>query len=375
MRNEIAATREAGHETFALAFHHGQVTAEEDTANRALAGRFVSVRRTSFPAASLRHPVAPYQVSSRLDAGPALREAIGWRPDLIICHHEWTLPAALQVTRAVPGVPVVLRAHNDELRYYRDLRRSGRGVRLAYYAAEYARVRRFLGAAGRFGIAEVWYMSADDVSSGWAHIPHRVIPPIMYTTPVDAGASAGAPTVLFVGSLDIPHAVAGLEWFLERAWPGIVSHVPDARFVVAGRRPSPQLVRAIEQTPGTKLLPNPETLDGVFAGARIFVNPVFSGSGVNLKLGEPMRRALPIVTTTVGARGLDGVSGSFGIADAPDGFARACAGLLADDVAWEAARAGLVATRTRYSAEAVGAAVGAAILGHARGAVPRQAMP
>jgi hypothetical protein len=44
----------------------------EEAANRELAGGFAAVRRTSIAAASLRHPFAPYQLSSRLDGGLAL---------------------------------------------------------------------------------------------------------------------------------------------------------------------------------------------------------------------------------------------------------------------------------------------------------------
>jgi glycosyltransferase involved in cell wall biosynthesis len=212
-------------------------------------------------------------------------------------------------------------------------------------------------------------MSADDVSANWRHIPHRVIPPIMYAGPEAGHPEAPVPQtrdVLFVGSLDVPHAVAGLEWFLRLAWPRIRAGAPGARFVVAGRRPSPRLIRAVDETPGVLLVPDPEILDDVFAEARIFVNPVFAGSGVNLKLGEPMRRAVPVVTTTVGVRGLGVMDGGFAVSDTPEGFSKACLDLLHRDDLWSRARAGLLAARGPYSATAVGQAIATAILGQAQ---------
>ncbi len=360
MRNEILATRAAGHDVFALAFHHGTLSPQELRSNQDLAGSFAASRRKSFAAATMDGPFLPYQVSSRVAEESALRAAIAWQPDLVICHHEWTLPTGAAISEARGGIPLIVRAHNDEHRYYKDLMRTGRGVRAPYYAAEFARVRRFLNTIGKFAVTEIWYMSEDDAASGPAGIAQRVIPPVMFSGSVTA--STGQPpgqAVTFVGSLDVPHAVAGLQWFLTQAWPLVQTHHRGARLVIAGRRPTAQLASLIEATPNAELVANPESLDEVFAACRVFINPVFAGSGVNLKLGEPLRRALPVVTTTVGARGLP--AASFSIADDAEGFAKACARLLADDVAWHEASKGMLAARQSYSLDAVGSLIGAAI--------------
>jgi glycosyltransferase involved in cell wall biosynthesis len=367
MRNEVATMRAAGHEAFVLGFHLGELTPAARAVNQDFAGTFVATQRKSLIRATMSNPLLPYQVSSRTDADIGLAQAKAWQPDLVVCHHEWTLPVAFKLRRELGELPVVLRAHNDELRYYRDLLRAAKGLRAPYLLAEYLRIRKFLGAIRDYPLAEIWFMSPDDVAPRFGQIPHEIIPPIMYNAPVPDGLGVGGQqsrTVTFVGSLDVPHAIQGIEWFLTEAWPKVLARVPDARFVVAGRRPGPELIRLAGQTPNATLIPDPEDIDDVLAGSRVFVNPVFAGSGVNLKLGDPMRWGIPIVTTTVGARGLSDMRGALSVGDTPDTFADRCAVLLGDDAAWWEAKNNLVALRGAYSAASVGAHLTAAVLRH-----------
>jgi hypothetical protein len=362
MRNEVAAMRAAGHDVFVLAFHHGRLSAADRSANRDLASVFVASRRTSFTRATVRRPFLPYQVASRRGVAD-LDPVLAWEPQVIVCHHEWTLPVALRVRQTLGRTPIVLRAHNNELRYYRDLARSARGARAPYLFAEYLRIRRYLETARRYPVSEVWFMSPEDAGPTWAHVPSSVIPPVMFDAPLPdtAGEAERSSTVAFLGSLDVPHAVRGLEWFLGEVWPQVLARVPDATFTVAGRRPGPRVVRRVQRGHRVVLRPDPANPSEVLAGCRVFVNPVLAGSGVNLKLGEPMRRAVPIVTTSLGARGLDEVRDALGVADTPGDFARLCAALLSDDAEWRRAGQRLAELRGAYSADAVGKQLDAAV--------------
>ncbi|MFI6762797.1 glycosyltransferase [Micromonospora sp. NPDC050417] len=368
MRNEVTAMRAAGHEVFVLGFHLGELSADARAVNQDFAGTFVATQRKSLVRATMSNPLLPYQVSSRTADAIGLAQAKAWRPDLVVCHHEWTLPVALQLREELGGVPVILRAHNDELRYYRHLLKAAKGLRAPYLLAEYLRIRRFLGAVADYPIANIWFMSPDDVTPRFAQVPHTIIPPIMYNEPVSEVASSSvgrSRTVTFVGSLDIPHAVTGIEWFLTQTWPKVLRRVPDAHFTLAGRRPGPELVQLAASTPNVTLIPSPEDINEVLAGSRVFVNPIFAGSGVNLKLGDPMRWGIPVVTTTIGARGLSGLYGALQVGDTPETFAERCAVLLGDDRTWQESRNRLLAQRDAYSATSVGALLNASLLDHA----------
>ena len=52
---------------------------------------------------------------------------------------------------------------------------------------------------------------------------------------------------------------------------------------------------------------------------------------------EALQQGLPLVTTQVGAQGLDGLAGISAVADEPAGIAAALLTLLQDEAAWRAA--------------------------------------
>ncbi|MEU1642412.1 glycosyltransferase family 4 protein [Micromonospora zamorensis] len=369
MRNEVAAMRAAGHEVFVLGFHHEEdLTPGTRSANEDFVNAFVPVPRRTLVRATLSNPLLPYQVSSRLEDDSSLAEVRSWKPDLIVSHHEWTLPVAFRLREELGPLPVVLRAHNDEVRYFRDLLRAAKGVRAPYLLAEYVRIRKFFRAVRDFPITKIWFMSPDDVAPRFGGIPHTIIPPIMFDVPISDGLDLNvhrARTVTFIGSLDIPHAIEGLQWFLAETWPKVLARVPDATLTIAGRRPVAELIRSAAATPNVTLVVSPEDINQFLAVSRVFVNPVFAGSGVNLKLGDPMRWAIPVVTTTVGGRGLSALSGALSFADTPEAFAERIATLLSDDRAWREAKDSLVARRDAYSAASVGALLNAAVAEHA----------
>lgn len=364
IRNELEAIRRAGHDVRLIAYHRGELAPATMEANRALASSFDAIARPSLISSTLRRPWQPYQVSSRrLRSLDAMGD--GLSPEVIICHHDWSLPAAFGASAALGGVPVILRSHNDELKYYRDAARHARGASGLYLRAEYARLRLFLARVPTDRVAEVWFMSAGDVTRPWSEVPHRIIPPVMFTEAVPVPErylpTPEQPTLVFVGALDIPHTLAGLNWFLDQVWPLVLAAAPGADLLVAGRRPGPTLARRLGSTRRARLMANPESLEPIFGAARAFINPIFAGSGVNLKLGQPIGRALPVVTTSVGLRGLDGLRDDLSVADTPEEFARACVTLLTDDKEWRSAVRAVAEAAQSYSAAAIGAQIDEAI--------------
>jgi glycosyltransferase involved in cell wall biosynthesis len=111
-------------------------------------------------------------------------------------------------------------------------------------------------------------------------------------------------SVCFIGSLDWMPNVEGLNWFLENCWPQIHALWPKLTFHVAGRN-----------TPGTLLnvkLPG-VIIHGEVPDAAAFINrhgamivPLFSGSGMRVKIVEGMMMGKVIITTAVGKEGIAG---------------------------------------------------------------------
>jgi glycosyltransferase involved in cell wall biosynthesis len=144
-----------------------------------------------------------------------------------------------------------------------------------------------------------------------------------------AGPSATAPRVLFLGSMDWEANIDGVDYFCRESWPKIKAAVPDATFSIVGRNPPPRIQRLaapdIEVTGWVA-----STLEPLRAAA-VFVVPLRIGGGTRLKIYEAMAMRKAVVSTTIGAEGLDVTDGhDIRLADDPDSFAQRVIELLRD---------------------------------------------
>lgn len=113
------------------------------------------------------------------------------------------------------------------------------------------------------------------------------------------------PVVLFVGAMNRPENDDAATWFIKEVWPGVLDKQPEAKFVVAGAKPSERLQKLTHETPGVQLTGFVTSFDEVYEQAAVCVVPLRYGAGVKFKTVEAMMRGLPVVTTSVGAEGID----------------------------------------------------------------------
>ncbi len=144
--------------------------------------------------------------------------------------------------------------------------------------------------------------------------------------------SPGAPPViLFLGTMFWPPNVAGVLWFARTVLPIIHRSRPDARFVVVGKDPPPAVnTLAVDRritVAGYVADPTP-----YLAEADAFVVPLAVGSGMRVKILDAWLLGLPVVSTTLGAEGIDTHPGDdILLADAPADFAQSVLRILADE--------------------------------------------
>ena len=138
-------------------------------------------------------------------------------------------------------------------------------------------------------------------------------------------------TILFQGGMDwFPNRDA-VRFFVGRILPILRQSVPSVRFVVAGRNPPPAFIKQFAGVSGVVFIGNVPDMRAEIAKASVCVVPLRIGSGTRLKILEAAAMAKPVVSTCIGAEGLDFVDGKeIVLADEPGEFARAIEGLLAD---------------------------------------------
>ena len=145
--------------------------------------------------------------------------------------------------------------------------------------------------------------------------------------------------LMFVAGFAHPPNVDAAEWLVREVMPEVWRHAPQVRLSLVGANPTDR-VKALagERVEVTGFVSDAE-LQRRYLAARVAVVPLRFGAGVKSKVVEALQQGLPLVTTQVGAQGLDGLAGISAVADEPAGLAAALVTLLDDDAAWRAASA------------------------------------
>jgi len=127
------------------------------------------------------------------------------------------------------------------------------------------------------------------------------------------------PSVFFIGALDWMPNVEGLEWFLKNVWNKIQQQFPDLKFYIAGRNAN-QI--KLPEAKNVVFIGEVENAYDFMNSKGIMIVPLFSGSGIRVKIIEGMALGKTIVSTSLGAEGIPCKDGqNILIADAPEVFA------------------------------------------------------
>ena len=148
--------------------------------------------------------------------------------------------------------------------------------------------------------------------------------------PVDPPGPGATPTLLFVGGMGhFPNHEAA-ERMVNQIFPRVLAEHPAATLVIAGQGSDTLPSRAANPR-NVEYLGFVQDLDPLIARTAVFVCPMLNGGGTRIKLLDAAAHALPIVSTRMGAQGIDFVDGRDVLLRDSDGdFAAACLELLVD---------------------------------------------
>lgn len=136
--------------------------------------------------------------------------------------------------------------------------------------------------------------------------------------------------LFFIGALDWVPNQEGLKWFLERCFPSIIEKLPDVRFKIAGRNAPKGFIEKLIH-PRIDFLGEIDDASLFMKQNGIMIVPLFSGSGMRVKIIEGMSNSKSIVTTSVGCEGINAENGKhIFISDDPIAFSKYIVTLLND---------------------------------------------
>ncbi|MEZ5413296.1 MAG: glycosyltransferase family 4 protein [Opitutaceae bacterium] len=164
------------------------------------------------------------------------------------------------------------------------------------------------------------------------------------------------PTVLFCGAMDYTPNIDGLNWYFEQADDALRKAMPSRRVLIVGKNPVPA-VQAYARRPGVTVTGEVPDVRPYYQRAWVQMVPLRIGGGTRLKIVESLSIGCPVVSTTIGAQGLDLQDGRhIRLADTPADFGGALADVLRDDgLRGRLAEDGRSQTLARYTWSSLGA--------------------
>jgi polysaccharide biosynthesis protein PslH len=235
---------------------------------------------------------------------------------------------SISLAAAVPAdcpIPTLLTEHNMEAviweRYYEEEKNP---LKRKYIHEQYKKVARFEGEMCRkFDIVAA--VSEDDrlrlAQSYKVHnvvvVPNGVDTDYFHPIPSETIPNS----MVFTGSMDWRPNQDAIGYFVDAIWPLIVQKCPSAHAWIVGRRPSDKLISIGKTEQGITVTGRVDDVRAYSAPAAVYIVPLRIGGGSRLKILEALAMQKAVISTTIGAEGLDVRNGEdIVLADTPEEF-------------------------------------------------------
>jgi polysaccharide biosynthesis protein PslH len=258
----------------------------------------------------------------------------------------WMAQYALRAKKVAPGASLVLDQHNACFQIFQRLSlREKNPFKRLFLVREGRELKRYEALACSQFDRVVTVTREDQAileklvfSKATDHKPQFTTIPICVDTQTVSQVSpkTDAKDVLHLGTMFWLPNVEGVLWFAYEVWPKVVAQLPQATFTIAGKNP-PAEIQALSNSsngktsirvPGYVHNPQPYLED-----AAVFIVPLLSGGGMRVKIVDAWRWGVPVVSTTIGAEGIQCRPGeNLLIADQAEDFAQAVVRVLLDPV-------------------------------------------
>jgi glycosyltransferase involved in cell wall biosynthesis len=279
---------------------------------------------------SLPFALAPYRSAAMAHAIRMRCGSSADRADVVVCDF---LTPALNVPEDL-GCPVVLFQHNVEAMIWERRAKVASNPIVRLYMQEQWRRMQRVERAQCLRFDHVVAVSPEDAAVFRNRYGVERVSSV--PTGVDteffrpSGAVSRAPgSIVFTGSMDWMPNEDGMAFFVEEVLPLVTRAVLEATLTIVGRNPTAR-VRALAE--GRNDITVTGTVPDVrpyLESASVVVVPLRIGGGTRIKIYEAMGMERAVVSTTIGAEGLDVVDGEHVLlADDPQSFADAVIALL-----------------------------------------------
>ena len=138
------------------------------------------------------------------------------------------------------------------------------------------------------------------------------------------------PSLIFVGNMFAPYNIDAVLYFYSQVYQEIRRQLPKLKLYIVGRSPAEEIKR-LSSDECVIVTGYVEDVRPYLARACVVIAPFISGTGTKTKVLEAMAMGKPVVSTSIGVRGINVSPGENAIvADKPAEFAQRIIELLLD---------------------------------------------
>jgi glycosyltransferase involved in cell wall biosynthesis len=132
----------------------------------------------------------------------------------------------------------------------------------------------------------------------------HVIPPQINIPDIDK-ISKIPNSICFIGSFNREPNLQALEILLDEIMPRVKNNNPEIILKIAGKYLPEGLIKKADRTEGVTYHGFVKNIDAFVASSALFVAPIFIGSGLKMKLTHSLACGTPVLTTPIGAEGIN----------------------------------------------------------------------
>jgi len=240
----------------------------------------------------------------------------------------------LNTIRKYSRAPVILRAHNIEHLIWKRIAENSLNTLKKHYLKQLYRSLRSYELSMLSQVDGI--VAITETDSGFFRKHAGTVPVISIPfgiNPVSLPSPSPTPseTDLFhIGSMNWIPNEEGISWFLVQVWPEVSKRHQKLKLFLAGRAMPDWLLSL--KLPGIEVLGEVPDAGLFMQQHQIMIVPLFSGSGIRIKIIEAMTAGKVVISTSIGAEGIGYEQGkNLIIADSADDFVKAIDRLIADE--------------------------------------------
>jgi glycosyltransferase involved in cell wall biosynthesis len=213
----------------------------------------------------------------------------------------------LDIIHKYSKAPVVLRAHNIEHKIWQRIAENcSNPFKRIYLNHLYRALRRFeIGTLNKMdGIVAITPVDARNFdrlshSTNIVSIPFGINLESLPENPVQPEEAS----LFHIGTMNWFPNEEGIKWLINEVWPGVTKRLPDIELHLAGRYMPEWLLKL--SAPRVTVEGEVPDVWEYMQRFSIMVVPLFSGSGIRIKIVEAMAAGKAIITTSIGAEGIN----------------------------------------------------------------------